>query len=1195
MRKIQYIFLAGLLALTACHVIDTDGFSDIPEVATKDMKVPIEFNISIPNDGASTRAMADEPQVKNIVVAVFGGSGYFNEWVPAEAEPLTEYATENETLYKLKVKLSMSESRLRLHIIANCPSEFLEHPPITGNSGNDTEDIIMDKVRSKLGDTYKGSNIEDGYWQKVYIPYGIAAEIDPNGNGDNPYLIQNNELVPTVLTLNQFKMISPIPLVRNFARIQLVNNAEGVEISHVGLAYAPAEGVIAPMISTPFKVDEWGARLSVTETPGHEDEQGGWHDGTATYYPVEADKVYSYPGLIENEHDSRIPGLHVFGHELKNTDGSDKVLAATTGSVYDEVFLTNYQNLPMTQPSGHADWRLLTEAPYNYGGYSPYPITFAPNPTSKANGDPDKGFQDYKPNGYIYVYERTKPRTYSNHTEKATRIIIRARKGGDSGVWKYYPLDIVDDKGNNIALLRNFTYVVTLTGISPNSGEVSAEDALDATGANVSGDPRTQDLNEVSDGVSSIVVSYIDTTAIASGTYSVMYKFIPDAEHNGSQSNKDVSIEVGYDGTTDGFQPGTQSLNGATFAGTLANPSVWIEMEGTAPKLYYQDGNSWKVAATDAQKAQAWSKIIYTTVGTEGNTFTYNSFGTIRVTGTRANGKIYRDVRVNIIKKKMMQVECADKYVQRIAGSHEDLVIRIPDDLTRSMFPLQFKIEGAASTVTPRDGDNLPVQSGKSTVPGMGSRSSFFFVKTLTKQEYDAIPSVNGWKEFTCKFKTTKAASATTLYVTNEYFEQGSDNFMNYDQRLFTEAKFSRQAAIGEEVNFRFTMDAAHTGAVVWDTGNITEDSKVIPRKVTIKLNGLVPRADETGHYLDDGLVHKQGAPEGYYIYNVPSTATQTPVLHLMANEEKYSVELSTVDLDVPESQPDFVPNPDLYKPLIVEQNGGGSGYYSISNVGSYGWTPSNVNPDSDQYYAYQSNNQYVNGSIATMKVTVVGYTEFTVYIRSNAESRYDYVVVRNIGDAALTSWSNAYDGAKANTRNNQQSGTAVSNYTAVTFTTEDGLTDDDTPHTFYIQYGKDSNTSEGSDRGYVLIPKEYDRLPVESVAFNLTNANTVTSNNVTISYSNCEWDWDYYAVRLGNNNGAVNISVPKGYKLVSVSLTFTHNPKDLAPSTGTFSRNGSSAEWVPTEDTNTVTLTNTSNGYRPRINTILVEYISSN
>lgn len=146
-----------------------------------------------------------------------------------------------------------------------------------------------------------------------------------------------------------------------------------------------------------------------------------------------------------------------------------------------------------------------------------------------------------------------------------------------------------------------------------------------------------------------------------------------------------------------------------------------------------------------------------------------------------------------------------------------------------------------------------------------------------------------------------------------------------------------------------------------------------------------------------------------------------------------------------------------------------------------YDWGDIATNPDSNTYYGYQSNNYHQASSLATMSVTVVGYSEFTIYIRSYGESNYDYVFVRNIGSSYLTSFSfnsTVYNdsGTKAHTRGNPKSGTGINNYTAVTFTTSDGLTDDETPHTFYIQYAKDNSSNDGDDRGYVLIPKTYTR-----------------------------------------------------------------------------------------------------------------------
>ena len=1238
MKKTLYILLAALVALSACRRLDNPDVPVFPAPAAADLKVPIELSIAVPNDGRiATKAMADQPQIKNIVVAVFGGSGYFNEWVPVEEPPATAFATENETIYTLRVKLSLSESRLRLHIIANCPSDLVNNPPITGVSSQDLEDVVMSKIRSKLGDTYGGNNIEDGYWQKIYLPYGIAAEIDPNGNGDNAYLKDDSgNLIPTTMTVNQFKMVSPIPLVRNFARIKVnkLATASDVTISHIGLAYAPAEGTIAPIAPVPYRVDEWGARVSVVD---------GASESSFTVYPVKADKTYgadlpaepvrenySSDEAYNTAHEqwsaqvsSMVNGIHVLGHELKDaTTGEDQLLGATTASVYEEHFITNYQNLPLVQPEEHPDWRLLTEAPYNYQGTSPVPLTFAPNPTSKADPDnaggpqiADTGFQPYTEGMYLYVYERTKPRTFSGTTEKATRLVIRAKKGSEP--YKFYALDILDDKGNPEALLRNFTYTVNIASIAVGTGEATAQEAADATGANVSADPRTQDLNEVSDGTSSIIVSYIDTTAVLSGKYFVMYKYVPNIT-TGVQSNKDVTFQVGYDGTAAGFtewgKEGGQSTNGPTFAGTPASPAVSIVGGSANPTLYVPNGNGWKEASTPAERNVAWSRIEYTTIGTAGQAFSYNSNGTIRVF---AKANLFRDVRVNIIQKKTMQVECAQKYVEAVSGRPEDLIIRIPDDLTRSMFPLEFKIQAADGTVTPRDGDNLPVSSGKSIVPGKETQSAFFFIKTLTKQEYDALPSVDGWKEITCKFKTTKDVSATTIYVSSTYFDHGYDNFLNYDKRYFTPTPSDPgNLSAGEQFTFNFLMDEAHSGAMLWnDAEDITSTSQIIPKVVTVTLSGVEPQTNpDTGALLDGQLVKGEGT--GVYYYYVQANDSETVPddnngsLHLVATSgDHYSIKLSTSLIS---------PNPALYEDLEVSgnivkasldvtgfTNAGGhrissigtaanlpvqfrftysgslvpvtfkldglvpddarisgpdasgnytftptgtekaqvltlktaagttspsrlydlavssstydqpspnafnlarrDGYFYVdTNAGTYGWTSSSVNPDSNQYYSYQSVNEGVNSSIATMQVTVVGYTEFTVYIRSYAESSYDYVVVRNLDDDALTNWYNAYNSSKASTRGNQQSGTAIGNYTAVTFTTADGLTDDNTPHTFYIQYGKDSGVSNDDDRGYVLIPKEYTyKAPdpvVTSISVSPANVNLTIGSTETLT-----------------------------------------------------------------------------------------------
>jgi hypothetical protein len=103
------------------------------------------------------------------------------------------------------------------------------------------------------------------------------------------------------------------------------------------------------------------------------------------------------------------------------------------------------------------------------------------------------------------------------------------------------------------------------------------------------------------------------------------------------------------------------------------------------------------------------------------------------------------------------------------------------------------------------------------------------------------------------------------------------------------------------------------------------------------------------------------------------------------------------------------------------------------------------------------------------MYIDIVGYTDFDLYIRSYAESNYDYVMVSQL-DQSINNNTSYSDTTlvKAHTRGNQKSGTDISNYTHVQFTNIDGK-----EHRITIVYRKDSSSHSGDDRGYMLILKK--------------------------------------------------------------------------------------------------------------------------
>ena len=97
MKRLIYIFLI-LLGVTSCM---KDDKVNKMESGAKD-KVDIVFGVNMPEPTFGTKAMGDTPEVENMYVAVFGGSGFLKEYTKATIVK----ATENNTRYEYKVSLS---------------------------------------------------------------------------------------------------------------------------------------------------------------------------------------------------------------------------------------------------------------------------------------------------------------------------------------------------------------------------------------------------------------------------------------------------------------------------------------------------------------------------------------------------------------------------------------------------------------------------------------------------------------------------------------------------------------------------------------------------------------------------------------------------------------------------------------------------------------------------------------------------------------------------------------------------------------------------------------------------------------------------------------------------------------------------------------------------------------------------------
>ena len=113
-------------------------------------------------------------------------------------------------------------------------------------------------------------------------------------------------------------------------------------------------------------------------------------------------------------------------------------------------------------------------------------------------------------------------------------------------------------------------------------------------------------------------------------------------------------------------------------------------------------------------------------------------------------------------------------------------------------------------------------------------------------------------------------------------------------------------------------------------------------------------------------------------------------------------------------------------------------------------------NPDSALYDGvYESfSNYHSNRGNAEMRIEIIGYEEFSIYVRCDSEVA-DYLKIYLDSTFIM------------DTEGDVSSDTSFSGYTEVKFS---GITPG--PHKIRIVYDKDESDHEGTDRGYVFIPK---------------------------------------------------------------------------------------------------------------------------
>ena len=314
----------------------------------------------------------------------------------------------------------------------------------------------------------------------------------------------------------------------------------------------------------------------------------------------------------------------------------------------------------------------------------------------------------------------------------------------DHGISRYYPI------------YRNFEYEVLMTKVLAPGYDTPAAAAASAGNADVSADVATTHLLDISDGFARLKVSpWIAHTFTSAVTPGSDFSRILQAHFSLLSGSSGMSIE----------KVEAKRLPMENDGDNLINEAF--------PAVGEPDENGWRT-------------ITFTTQGPTAESRTQ----IIRIIGTYKDGErdvdVYRDVTITVQPLQDLKVSVTPT-VPKGLEKELTLTVSIPDGLAESMFPLAFTIEPEDMTLAPaNDESNLPVTYGPSIslhekyTSDHTKTNAFQFIRTLAYEEYEEKEPYYdegiSWRRFTCKFKTTKENSATTIWVKNaDYFKYGLD------------------------------------------------------------------------------------------------------------------------------------------------------------------------------------------------------------------------------------------------------------------------------------------------------------------------------------------------------------------------------------------------------------------------------------
>ena len=215
----------SLLLVVACI---NDPVEDINSVLqTGDPKVQVDFTVQVQDPSVATKALSQNPTLRNLMVAVFDGSGYLLEYTFATDITL---AVQNTTEYKYTVALTQSDEPRIIHFIGNAPDRLTFG----------VEETVLAGITSSIG-AYADEGI---YWCRREVP-----QISGTSSG-GAMVIADDDAMEVASPIYQADhqtraYFSNVGLIRNFSQIQLVSSSSDFILEKYYVVGTPKEGLAA--------------------------------------------------------------------------------------------------------------------------------------------------------------------------------------------------------------------------------------------------------------------------------------------------------------------------------------------------------------------------------------------------------------------------------------------------------------------------------------------------------------------------------------------------------------------------------------------------------------------------------------------------------------------------------------------------------------------------------------------------------------------------------------------------------------------------------------------------------------------------------------------------------------------------------------------------------------------------------------